>query len=397
LDTSQYSSQSSGVTPFPASHTVSELGPLLVMPDADSLRYWLALLHAPGVGAIRFLRILEHEPDLPRFFADCGASCNELNIPPRLSRYLGKPDWRAVDTALAWAENTHCHIISLFDPRYPALLKEIPDPPPILFVRGDVDLLTRPQLAIVGSRNPSASGSQLAHDFAASLSRHSLTITSGLALGIDAASHQGALSADGKTIAVAGTGPDRIYPARHRDLGHHIAEQGALVSEFPPGTPPVASNFPRRNRIISGLSLGTLVIEAALKSGSLITARLAAEQGREVFAIPGSIHNPLARGCHALIQQGAKLIMETNDILEELAALATFVVEHEHRPEDFTLVNKGTFPEHPFLEKMGFEPISVDSLVERSGLTAEAVSSMLLTLEIQGIVASSGGLYSRIN
>jgi len=388
LEISQNSSQSSGVRPFPVPHAVSESP--LGMPDADTLRYWLALLHAPGIGAIRFLRILEHEPDLARFFADRGASCNEPNISSKLRRYLGKPDWRAVDVALAWAENTRCHIISLFDPRYPALLKEIPDPPPILFVRGDVDLLTRPQLAMVGSRNPSASGSQLAHDFAASLSRLGLIITSGLALGIDAASHQGALNADGKTIAVAGTGPDRIYPARHRELGHHIAEQGALVSEFPPGTPPVASNFPRRNRIISGLGLGTLVIEAALKSGSLITARLAAEQGREVFAIPGSIHNPLARGCHVLIQQGAKLTMETNDILEELAPLATFAIKHEP-------ASKNTFSDHPFLEKMGFEPISVDALVARSGLTPETVSSMLLTLEIQGLVASAGGLYSRIN
>jgi len=398
LDTLHYSSQSPDVAPsFHAPHTVSGSEPSLAAPDAGALRYWLALLHAPGVGAIRFLRILEHEPDLPRFFADYGASCNALNIPPKLRRYLGKPNWQAVDIALAWAENTHCHIISLFDPRYPALLKEIPDPPPILFVRGDVSLLARPQLAIVGSRNPSVSGSQLAHDFAAALSRHGLIITSGLALGIDSASHQGALNADGKTIAVAGTGPDRIYPARHRELGHHIAGQGALVSEFPPGTPPVASNFPRRNRIISGLALGTLVIEAALKSGSLITARLAAEQGREVFAIPGSIHNPLARGCHVLIQQGAKLIMEAGDILEELAPLATFAIEQEHRSTDSAPAGKNTFPDHPLLEKMGFEPISIDALVERSGLTAEAVSSMLLTLEIQGIVASTGGLYSRIN
>jgi len=386
-----------GATPPPAPHTVSESAPPAAISDTDALRYWLALLHAPGVGAIRFLRILEHEPDLPRFFADRGASSNELNVPPKLRRYLAKPNWQAVDAALAWAEDMHCYIIGLFDPRYPALLKEIPGPPPILFVRGDIDLLAQPQLAIVGSRNPSASGSRLAHDFAASLSRHDLTITSGLALGIDAASHQGALNADGKTIAVAGTGLDRIYPARHRELGHHIAEQGALVSEFPPGTPPVASNFPRRNRIISGLSLGTLVIEAAVKSGSLITARLAAEQGREVFAIPGSIHNPLARGCHMLIQQGAKLTMEVSDILEELAPLATFAVEHESTSTNVTPVSEAVFSDHPFLEKMGFEPISVDALVERSGLTAEAVSSMLLTLEIQGVVASTGGLYSRIN
>jgi len=397
LDISHRSSRPPDATPFPTPPMAFQPVLPLAVPDVDTLRHWLALLHAPGVGAIRFLRILEHEPELPRFFMDRGASCAELNIPSKLRRYLASPNWQAVDAALAWAEDAHCYIVSLADPRYPALLKEIPDPPPILFVRGDVSLLTQPQLAMVGSRNPSASGSQLAHDFALSLSRHGLTITSGLALGIDAASHQGALNADEKTIAVAGTGLDRIYPARHRELGHQIAERGALVSEFPPGTPPIASNFPRRNRVISGLSLGTLVIEAALKSGSLITARLAAEQGREVFAIPGSVHNPLARGCHKLIQQGAKLTMEISDILEELAPLATFVSEHERPVANAVPANNSAFPDHPFLEKMGFEPISVDGLVERSGLTAEVVSSMLLTLEIQGIVASAGGLYSRIN
>ncbi len=397
MDIFRHSSRPFGAIPPPVPHTVAEPAPPPLVPDTDTLRHWLALLHAPGVGAIRFLRILEHEPDLPRFFENRGTSCNALNIPPKLRRYLAKPNWQAADAALAWAEDMHCYIIGLLDPRYPALLKEIPDPPPILFVRGDIDLLTQPQLAMVGSRNPSASGSQLAHDFAAALSRHGLTITSGLALGIDAASHRGALNADGKTIAVAGTGLDRIYPARHRELGHHIAEQGALISEFPLGTPPIASNFPRRNRIISGLSLGTLVIEAALKSGSLITARLDAEQGREVVAIPSSIHNPLARGCHTLIQQGAKLTMETSDILEELAPLASFVMEHENAPTNVTPIGEPVFSDHQFLEKMGFEPISIDALVERSGLTAEAVSSMLLTLEIQGIVASVGGLYSRIN
>lgn len=396
-----------GATPTTTPHAVSEPSPPSVADavqhkhNSDDLRYWLALLHAPGVGAIRFLRILEHEADLPRFFADRGDACTKLNIPPKLRRYLGKPDWRAVDAALDWATGQHCHIIALFDPRYPALLKEIPDPPPILFVRGDAELLAQPQLAMVGSRNPSASGTQLAHNFASSLSQHGLIITSGLALGIDAASHQGALDASGNTIAVAGTGLDRIYPARHRDLGHQIVEQGALVSEFAPGTPPIASNFPRRNRIISGLSLGTLVIEAALKSGSLITARLAAEQGREVFAVPGSIHNPLAKGCHALIQQGAKLAMETNDILEEIGPLASFAFQRAQSTSaadsvETNTVNINPNSEHPFLETMGFEPISIDTLVARSGLTAEAVSSMLLTLEIQGIVASTGGLYSRL-
>jgi DNA processing protein len=392
----------SGTTPEPITHTISEPSPAISSADTASLRYWLALLHAPGVGAIRFLRILEHQPDLTHFFAERGNGSEALNLPSKLRHYLAKPNWDAVDNALDWAQGEHCHIIPLFDPRYPALLKEIPDPPPLLFMRGDATLLSLPQLAMVGSRNPSAGGKQLAQDFAAKLGRYGLIITSGLALGIDAASHLGTLDAGNKTIAVAGTGLDRIYPARHRELGRRIAGQGALVSEFPPGTPPIASNFPRRNRIISGLSLGTLVIEAALKSGSLITARLAAEQGREVFAIPGSIHNPLARGCHSLIQQGAKLAMEVADILEELGPLASFTLAQTQAAKmtgcaDVTPHTNPPQYNSPLLETMGFEPISIDALVERSGLTPEAVSSMLLTLEIQGIVASNGGLYSRIN
>lgn len=389
---------SSPVAPAqPALSATPATPPSTTLTSNDTLRYWLALLHAPGVGTMRFLRILEHTNDLSRFFADRGDVSDELSITPKLRRYLAKPNWGAADTALDWAQNPACHILNLHDPRYPPLLKEIPDPPPLLFVRGDATLLQQPQLAMVGSRNPSAGGKKLAHDFAATLSHQGLLITSGLALGIDAASHQGALDAGCETLAVAGTGLDRIYPARHRELGHAIVEQGAIVSEFPPGTPPIASNFPRRNRIISGMSLGTLVIEAALKSGSLITARLAAEQGREVFAIPGSIHNPLAKGCHALIQQGAKLTMAASDILEELGPLASFALQHERQPASQDLSPQTTSSQHPLLENMGFEPISIDELVERSGLTAETVSAMLLTMELQGIVTSSGGMYSRIN
>jgi DNA processing protein len=373
--------------------TVCATPPDLDATNSDDLRYWLALLQAPGVGTTRFLRILEHAPDLPAMFASGGQAITNLKLPTPVRAYLQSPDWYAVDKILAWADNRERHILSLSDPRYPPLLKEIADPPPVLFVRGNPAVLTQYQLAMVGSRNPSAGGRQIAHDFAQSLSDYGFTITSGLALGIDAASHQGALDAGGQTIAVAGTGLDRIYPARHRELGHQIIEQGAIVSEFAPGTPPIASNFPRRNRIISGLSLGTVVIEAALKSGSLITARLAAEQGREVFAIPGSIHNPLTQGCHSLIQQGAKLTGQISDILEELSHL----ISSSPHPETTASTATGSPPEnnHPLLEYVGFEPISIDTLVDHSGLTAEAVSSMLLTLELQGIVASSGGLFSR--
>ncbi|MBL1277167.1 MAG: DNA-protecting protein DprA [Ectothiorhodospiraceae bacterium] len=367
-------------------------------PDED-LRYWLALLHARGVGTTRFLQILEHTTDLAAFFSSRGRCIEGIKLPSAVKSCLTSPDWRAVDKTLAWADEKNCHILCLNDPRYPHLLKEISDPPPLLFVRGSLCVLNRHQLAMVGSRNPSAGGKQLAQSFAQALSLHGFTITSGLALGIDAESHQAALDAGHDTIAVAGTGLDRIYPARHRELGHRITNNGAIVSEFAPGTPPIASNFPRRNRIISGLSLGTLVVEAALKSGSLITARLANEQGREVFAIPGSIHNPLSRGCHSLIQQGAKLTSQPVDIIEEFehlsnlhssatVALTSLASSSENKDQQIT---------HPLLEKIGFEPISIDTLVDNSGLTAEVVSSMLLTMELQGIVTSSGGLYTRIN
>jgi DNA processing protein len=218
----------------------------------------------------------------------------DLKLNHKTLGYLRNPDWKRVENDLAWVNKPDCHIFSINDRRYPALLREIADPPPILFVRGNPDVLETPQVAIVGSRNPSAGGRSFARDIARQLAQAGLTITSGLALGIDAAGHEGALEA-GLTVAVAGTDLDRIYPSRHRDLAHRIVEKGALVSEFPLGTVPIASNFPRRNRVITGLSLGTLVVEAALQSGSLISARLAADQGRDVFSIPGSVHNPLSR------------------------------------------------------------------------------------------------------
>jgi DNA processing protein len=366
----------------------------------DELRYWLALMLAPGIGSTRFLQILEHFPAPRTLFTEHETLPSKLKLPTAARAYLHSPDWHAVDKILAWADKDECHILCLTDPRYPALLKEITDPPPILYARGNPAVLCQRQLAIVGSRNPSAGGKQIAHDFAQTLSQSGFVITSGLALGIDAASHQGALDAHGSTIAVAGTGLDRIYPARHKQLGHEIIENGAIVSEFAPGTPPIASNFPRRNRIISGLSLGTLVIEAALKSGSLITARLANEQGREVFALPGSIYNPLSQGCHYLIQQGAKLTCQSSDILEEFSHLTP----NYPKPDSAAILPTNTATEsiysrgeNALLENIGYEPISIDNLVERSGLTAEAVSSMLLTLELQGTVAAKGGLFSRIS
>jgi DNA processing protein len=256
-------------------------------------------------------------------------------------------------------------------------------------VVGDPTVLQQPQLAIVGSRKPTAGGRDNARDFARAVCKLGLTVTSGLALGIDANAHSGALDMACPTVAVLGNGMDRIYPARHRNLADNIRQHGALLSEFPPGTPPLAAHFPQRNRIISGLSLGVLVIEAALRSGSLITARLGAEQGREVFAIPGSIHNPLARGCHYLLRDGAHLVECPGDITAELGALAAV------QPGPAPVIAAETPPPvdalHTLLEHMGFDPVDIDTLIERSGLTAEQVSSMLLLLELQGKLAALGG------
>ncbi len=359
----------------------------------DELRRQLALLRAPGVGPRRRVELLRRYGDSDTLFRRA-PSDNELK--PALRDYFAAPDWAAVEGDLAWLEAPGRHLLQPGGDDYPPLLAELPDAP-LLFVHGAPALLAEPQLAMVGSRNPSRPGEETARDFARHLSRSGLVITSGLALGVDAAAHRGALDAGGQTIAVMGTGPDRIYPAANRELAHAIVDgAGALVSEFPPGTAPKAGHFPRRNRIISGLSLGVLVVEAALKSGSLITARLAMEQGREVFAIPGSIHNPLARGCHRLLRDGAKLVESGADVIEELAPQLRALLAYETAEDP---------PEGPppaldseylqLLEAMGYESASIDTLVERSGLTAEAVSSMLLLLELQGLVASVPGGYQR--
>ncbi len=367
----------------------------------DDLRNWLALLRTPGLG-IRGRDILLHRIAHPaELLHSTPAQLSALGIGNEAVQYLRNPRWEEVEGDLRWLEAPDHHLITCRDPLYPALLREIPDPPPALFLQGDPALLSNPQLAVVGSRNPSPGGRETAWEFARFLAAAGITVTSGLAIGIDGAAHEGALAGGGETIAVTGTGLDRVYPARQLPLAHQIAEQGALVTEFPPGTPPLPANFPRRNRIISGLSLGTLVVEAALKSGSLITARLAAEQGREVFAIPGSIHNPLARGCHALIRQGAKLVETAGDIMEELAALlgslSLSAAPADKAPKNDMERSVELDPEYlHLLEQIGFDPVTVDKLVERSGLTATAVSSMLLLLELEGHVSSApGGRYCR--
>lgn len=361
------------------------------------LTAWLSLSLAPGLGSVRLARLLENFASVSDILAASHGQLAEQGLKAATIKALRHPDEAAVEAGLNWVQQPQNHLFSLDDPRYPPLLKELNDPPALLYLCGDPDLLALPQLAMVGSRNPSRSGEQTAQQFARHLSHTGLTITSGMALGIDASSHQGALEASGLTIAVVGTGLDRVYPARHRALAHAIAERGLLVSEFPLGTPPVKSNFPRRNRIISGLSVGTLVVEAAMKSGSLITARLAMEQGREVFAIPGSIHNPLARGCHRLIREGAKLVETAEHVIEELAPLISLSLSPVRAEEPVHFKPVRLDEEYlQLLDILGYEPTAVDVIVERSGLTAEAVSSMLLVLELQGFVDNApGGVYQR--
>ena len=356
---------------------------------------WLALHHTPGVGPVTFTRLLAQYGDPAAVFLEPNKA---EQVSARTREALVKPNWDRVEKELAWFDEPNRHIITLHDPRYPVLLKQIADPPSLLFAQGDASLLSHWQIAMVGSRNPSASGRDTAYEFARYLAQGDIAITSGLAMGIDAAAHQGALASQGKTVAVIGTGLDNVYPAKHRSLANDIVQNGVLVTEFALGTQPRAENFPRRNRIISGLSLGTVVVEAAMRSGSLITARMALEQGREVFAIPGSIHNPLARGCHRLIREGAKLVETAQDILEELAALAGAqrLTEVDQQKLEPSLANKDADYSLLF-EHLGYDPIEIDIIIKKSGLTAEVVSSMLLLLELEGQVESlPGGRYVRI-
>lgn len=361
--------------------------------DKDELAHWLAMLHAPGLGPRTIHELLAQYSSPRELFrvprqALAGGSLGAATVD-----FLQQPDWAAVEQDLAWVERTATTVVTCHDERYPPLLRELADAPPLLFVQGDVRLLSEPQLALVGTRNPSAQGAETAKEFARSLAAAGVTITSGLATGVDAAGHRGALAAAGATVAVLGSGLDRVYPAAHRALAEEIATHGALVSEFVPGTPPRSHNFPRRNRLISGLSLGTLVVEAAVHSGSLITARCALEQGREVFAIPGSIHNPVARGCHALIRQGAKLVETVNDILEELGALTQYVMDDRQAAGDQAQARglSLTRDQQALLDTLGYDPTPMDVLIERSGLTPGEVSSMLLVLELQGYVVTAPG------
>ena len=367
----------------------------------DELAFWLALYHAPGIGAIRFNRLLKLFGTPRHLFSAGKEEWQAQGIKnAKLIKYLQAPNWFRVEKDMSWLGKPNQHIIYQTHALYPQCLNAIADAPPILFIKGRPQLLNQAQLAIVGSRNPSYTGTKTAHDFALHLAQSGWVITSGLAYGIDLASHQGALAADGDTIAVMGTGADRVYPAEHRQIADKISEQGALVSEFCIGTPPHPSHFPRRNRIISGLSLGTLVVEAALKSGSLLTAQQALEQGREVFAIPGSIHNPLARGCHKLLKQGAKLVETVEDINEELEIHrpAAKVASTQAAP---THQNSNQDLDHEYQSLLNYmnigEPMNLDALVDCSQLPTATVASMLTVLELRGFIQMLYGSYSRIS
>lgn len=364
----------------------------------SALAHWLALYRAPTVGSITFAKLI-NKFHSPQGVFDAGKIAWEsAGIKGDLFDYLQTPDWTGVEQDLNWEKQSDSRwILTWEDADYPKHLRDIHDPPPILFGLGSRHILNLPQIAMVGSRNPSRGGEEIAFEFARNLVDAGWIITSGMALGIDAASHRGALAANGHTIAVLGTGIDRLYPSAHRELATQIIDHGALISEFVTGTSAKSQNFPRRNRIISGLSKGTLVVEASLRSGSLITARQAADQGREVFAVPGSIHNPLAKGCNALIKEGVTLVETVDDILKELGGLSHRPI---HNPNNETPQEELNLDQdyQQLIEQMGIdEPLALDTLVERSGLTPEAISSMLLILELRGLVATAaGGRYRRL-
>src|SRR5690348_1430104 len=372
---------------------------MLLESGLDETRAWLALLRATGLGASGIRELVG------RHGSACAAQASaarEARVSAEARTWLGAPDAATIERDLDWLAAPDHHLIVAASEDFPALLRDAANPPAALFVAGDPVCLWSAQIAIVGARSASAGGLANARAFARTFAQAGNTVTSGLAEGVDGAAHEGALEGGGKTIAVLGTGPDLVYPRQHRDLAQRIAAHGALVSEFPPGTPGKPENFPRRNRLIAGLCLGTLVVEASLNSGSLITARLAAEAGREVFALPGSIHSPLARGCHKLIRDGAKLVETAEEVIEELRGVGGLLAEGLRRRLDAPASpvrvsdTEQRDPEYQrLLAALDAEPAALDELVERTGLPAAALSSMLLVLELDGAVAAENGRYAR--
>ena len=364
--------------------------------QTDLLADFLRLYHAFYPSRARFAELLDHfDGDSRRILESDDAKLLQSGLKADSVRRIRAAASARVDADLDWARNDLNHLICIGDSAYPELLRQIPDPPMLLYASGNPQLLCEPQIAIVGSRHCTPAGAQNAQDFAAQCAAAGLTVTSGLAFGIDAAAHCGALEVGGNTIAVTGTGLDRVYPHRHRKLAASIVENGLLVSEFPLGSEARRAHFPQRNRVISGLAIATLVVEAAQRSGSLITARLAAEQGREVFAVPGSIHNPQTRGCHQLLRDGATLVETSADIAGELGSLYDFAWRQQSRAAAEPCPSLDDAHRN-LLDSIGYDPVHCDILVQRSGLTIEQLSSMLVTLELNDLIQSApGGCFVR--
>lgn len=378
------------------------------MNRSDDLGYWLQLVLTEGIGPHTAHALLGYF-GLPEQIFCAGLSALQKRVPEKLALALSRaPTDRMqaqIDKTLAWCAQPGNFVFTLADAAYPQALLRIPDPPALIYAKGNIALLNRPAIAIVGSRNATVQGLQNAERFAQTLSEAGFTVVSGLALGIDAAAHRGALKVPappgcGSTVGIIGTGLDLVYPARHRALAHQLAEQGCLMSEYPLGTPAIASNFPRRNRLISGLSLGVLVVEAAAQSGSLITARTALEQDRDVFAIPGSIHSPLSKGCHELIRQGARLVESAHDILEELRWESPQAATLTAQPAALGTPPDPSSDDAPdrVLAALGHDPASFDQLAERTALALPAVQTALLQLEMNNqIELLAGGRYRRLD
>lgn len=366
------------------------------MHTIDHLEAWLRLSFQAGISSRIVHPLLQHFGSAQAVVDASPTALKSMRVNSQLITQLKKPVPDLLKQTEIWLAEKDHHLLTLGSPNYPDLLKQIPDPPLLLYIWGNPEVLASTQIAMVGSRNPSAIGTELAYEYASELCKLHITVTSGMALGIDAASHQGALAANGQTIGVLGSGLSCIYPSRHRELAAMISQQGAVVSEFALHAKPIPIRFPRRNRIISGLSLGTLVVEATLRSGSLITAHLAVDQGRDVFAIPGSPHNPLSRGCHQLIQQGAKLVTCAADITQELTLpeqMTTPALKQNPQAMSQAGLEQNDIK---LLECIQFEATAVDQLVERSQFCAADVTSILLNLELHGYIKPCPGGYIRV-
>jgi len=374
-------------------------------------RDWLTLINAPSVGGASLISVIESFGGVAAVAAASVRNLTRHGLSETAANAIARPDQAAIDTGLQWLAQPDHHLLCWDCDDYPALLRRIDSPPAALFVDGDPGCLWQPQIAVIGSRNPTAGGLDHARDFAATLARQGMTITSGLASGIDTAAHAAAMDTGAMTIAVNGTGLDIVYPASSRPVAQRIRSQGAMISELPLGSPPKRRHFPSRNRIISGLSLAVLVIEAGLNSGTLITARKAAEQGRDVFALPGSLHNPMAKGCHRLIREGARLIETTADIMQELGPLAAELhMEIRQRLDradnlEGTAEKSEKYPKNLLDDSdysaiwavLGYDPKPVDTIIEQSSLSAREVSSMLLMMELKGLVRKhENGRFSRV-